>query len=838
MACRCAMWSDRLRRMAVAVALLLVVGCLPALAERRVALVIGNSAYRAAPALANPRNDAEDIAAVLQRLGFETLTALDADRTAMEKAAEEFAARTETADVALFYYAGHGLQHQGVNFLVPVDASLQSATGLRRMTRLDDILSDVRKARALRIVVLDACRDNPMSAALAAGPAAPGSSATRSIGLAKLQRTLDAPGGPSREAVRTGDIVVYAAEAGRTASDGADRNSPFTAALLRNIETEGQEVVTLMRRVATSVQQETGGEQRPELLLAVPFEFYFKPGAPQAPPTVHQLVPAARPHEAAAIEVQVEAIVAARPAAEREQARREVLVLLSDIAGRSGLKPDQIAAELPRAHARLVQMRGEIAQFRSLAEAEPGVAPFVELAAAAVASGRRPDLAAADQALAEAQARYDESIRTRREALERTRAKRAALTEQRGHIAETERRTKEAASFYLEAAKDTPDDDAEAAGRRFAMAASALLAHGTIFFANDDLREAIRLFEGEALVRLGRANAATDEQRRLLTALSALVLAELADAQTRLGGRTPGYDGAKMMVDARATYGRALRGIDIAAFPALAMDILDRRAQRDIEFGRRITKDRGRGHFAEAVGAMRTILSIQQDKSAYAGEVPRTVNNLANALKELSRRTEGAEGDRLIDEAVALYDWAVGDLERQGDEHRLPVARANLAHALTMRAARREGLAGQPDIDRAKALFAAIGAGLEQARNPRLWAIVKQHEAEMLRLVGERATAPDAKFAALKASFETWQRILPITSRETAPNDWAVLCAEMGHAIVAVLPMLDGANRKRFSDNAVGLFGNARPYFVAGGFGQDLERLDAALAVARQTAAP
>ncbi|MGE0700985.1 MAG: caspase domain-containing protein, partial [Hyphomicrobiaceae bacterium] len=273
----------------------------PAAAEKRVALVVGNSAYRSVPTLANPRNDAEDIATALKRLGFETTVALDADRAAMERAVEEFATRTETADVALFYYAGHGIQHQGLNYLVPTDANLQNAAGIRRLVRLDDIVSDARKAKALRILVLDACRDNPFADVLS--PPAQGGTPSRSTGLAKLSRSTDAaaalPGSAPAGASRGGDIVVYSAEAGRTASDGAGRNSPFTSALLRNVETEGQEVVGLMRRIAISVQNDTGGEQRPELLLSVPFEFYFKPGAPKPPPTVAERLPKAKKHEVA-----------------------------------------------------------------------------------------------------------------------------------------------------------------------------------------------------------------------------------------------------------------------------------------------------------------------------------------------------------------------------------------------------------------------------------------------------------------------------------------------------------------------------------------------------------
>src|SRR3569623_1037894 len=111
----------------------------PAFAEKRVALVIGNSEYLDVPALENPRNDAEDVAGALKRLGFETTLSLDADRDAMQAAIAEFSGRVEGADIALFYYAGHAMQHQGVNYLIPVDGNLSNAAGLRRMTKLNDI---------------------------------------------------------------------------------------------------------------------------------------------------------------------------------------------------------------------------------------------------------------------------------------------------------------------------------------------------------------------------------------------------------------------------------------------------------------------------------------------------------------------------------------------------------------------------------------------------------------------------------------------------------------------------------------------------------------------------
>ena len=178
----------------------------------------------------------------------------------MEKAIEAFATAVEDADVAVFYYAGHGMQHQGVNYLMPVDANLQSAAGLRRLTKLNDIVADVKRARTLRIMILDACRDNPLLDVLEDAPAAAASRSARSVGLAKLS-TRTAGGGDPAAAAPAGAATSSSTppRPGSTAADGRGRNSPFSAAFVRNVETEGQEVVALVRRVALSVQQETNG---------------------------------------------------------------------------------------------------------------------------------------------------------------------------------------------------------------------------------------------------------------------------------------------------------------------------------------------------------------------------------------------------------------------------------------------------------------------------------------------------------------------------------------------------------------------------------------------------
>jgi hypothetical protein len=129
-------------------------------------------------------------------------------------------------------------------------------------------------------------------------------------------------------------------------------------------------------------------------------------------------------------------------------------------------------------------------------------------------------------------------------------------------------------------------------------------------------------------------------------------------------------------------------------------------------------------------------------------------------------------------------------------------------------------------------MYEKIGRELDKEKNPRLWAAVKQNEAELLRLIGQRQTDPTRALQALKASFELYQKVLTVISKDTAPNHWAMLCAELGHTLVAALPLLGEDDKRNMGRNAVAAFEAAKRYFVAGGFGQDLEKLDGALQTA------
>ena len=157
-------------RAALAIALLIGAGLIvrPAYADKRVALVIGNSAYKNAPQLKNPSNDATDMAAALERLGFEVIRGLDTDYSAMRKLVRTFSDKLGDADVALLFYAGHGLQVAGKNYLVPIDAQIESQADLDFGTvDLDLIMHSMEADTRVNIVFLDACRDNPLAANLA-----------------------------------------------------------------------------------------------------------------------------------------------------------------------------------------------------------------------------------------------------------------------------------------------------------------------------------------------------------------------------------------------------------------------------------------------------------------------------------------------------------------------------------------------------------------------------------------------------------------------------------------------------------------------------------------------
>ena len=247
-----------------AAAIVVVAGSDAAWAERRVALVVGNSSYKAANiSLSNPRNDAQDISAVLTNLGFEVVTTIDATKRDMDFALQRFARLATDADSALFFYAGHAMQFQGRNFLMPTDAELEDEISVRYQTvGLEEVRAALDRANGVKIMILDACRNNPLADRLQKTIVGASRSVSMSRGLARIDKTQ-------------GMVVAYATAADEVAQDGQGRNSPFTTALLKRLQEPGLEIEMMFRRVAYDVNAQTGGRQRPETYISLLSEYYL-----------------------------------------------------------------------------------------------------------------------------------------------------------------------------------------------------------------------------------------------------------------------------------------------------------------------------------------------------------------------------------------------------------------------------------------------------------------------------------------------------------------------------------------------------------------------------------
>jgi uncharacterized caspase-like protein len=240
--------SQKLCRWALAAAAFLLVSE-PAFAEKRVALVLGNSNYQNVAPLANPVNDSAKIASTLKDAGFDVVDSRrDLPAAETRRALRDFADRARDADIAVVYYAGHGIEVDGGNYLIPVDARLERDTDIYdEGLSLDRILIAIEPAKKLRLVILDACRDNPFSRTMKR------TVASRAIGqgLAKVE-----PTSPNV-------LIAYSAKAGSTAADGDGQNSPFTAALSHHLTKPGLDVRRAFGFVRDEVLKTTGNRQEP-----------------------------------------------------------------------------------------------------------------------------------------------------------------------------------------------------------------------------------------------------------------------------------------------------------------------------------------------------------------------------------------------------------------------------------------------------------------------------------------------------------------------------------------------------------------------------------------------
>lgn len=263
-------------------AALLVAGPSSSATQRRVALVVGMGQYASVPSLPNPPRDAKSIADKLAALGFEVDRHIDSDYRDFAKALREFGIKAQGADVAVVYYAGHGMQVERENYLIPIDARLDRERDLLyEAMPLERVLGEVSQARTLGIVILDACRNNPFLEKLA-----------RKVQVARARAVPAAAGLARVDETPKDTLVAMATRADGLAEDGEGEHSPYTAALLANLDEPGLELGLFFRRVRDQVLKATSGRQEPFTFGSLGAEpFYFNPLPPNGPPVVPPLAP-------------------------------------------------------------------------------------------------------------------------------------------------------------------------------------------------------------------------------------------------------------------------------------------------------------------------------------------------------------------------------------------------------------------------------------------------------------------------------------------------------------------------------------------------------------------
>jgi|GEM_PF-1273163 len=252
---------------------------------RKVALVIGAADYLDQQPLANPVRDAAAVAGKLKGIGFDVIEVVNPTVDNLRDAEDDFLDAALDADIALFYFAGHSIQIGDVNYLIPVDARLEDPRSVRReLVDVSRLVSRLDRLAKAKIIILDACRNNPfldrvaeVADATATGNAQSGPVQTASRGLAPLSTFSEAVEvKQAEEGEAYGTVIAYAAAAGRTASDGDGEHSPYTTALLTRLDEPGLEVGRMFRAVAGDVLKNTNGAQRPEYLVRLTNEVYFR----------------------------------------------------------------------------------------------------------------------------------------------------------------------------------------------------------------------------------------------------------------------------------------------------------------------------------------------------------------------------------------------------------------------------------------------------------------------------------------------------------------------------------------------------------------------------------
>ncbi len=372
----------------------------PALAERRVALVMGADKYETLRPLANAVNDARAIERALEALGFEVTSETDRDLRRMRRALADFREDGAGADVALIYFAGHGVEIAGVNSLLPVDADASSRQALEQTSLpLEELRETVAAVAPVGLIVLDACRNDPF-----------GTTAADGRGATALSVSADVRPGLGRVGRAENVLFAFAAAPGRTAGDGDGENSPFTGALARYLATDGLEIRSVLTLVQQAVYDATEGAQLPYVESGLP-ALFFAAQRGELPERERLLLAMADVTPQMRAEVEAVASDADMPLAPLYAA-----LLSADLASRD---PDDRRVELEAAASAFVKVRGEM---RALSSDDPAVTVLRLRAEERLAVGAFAEVHAALSEAAELDARSRRSLRANLDARTRSEA--------------------------------------------------------------------------------------------------------------------------------------------------------------------------------------------------------------------------------------------------------------------------------------------------------------------------------------------------------------------------------------------------------------------------------
>lgn len=770
-------------------------------ALKGVALVIGQSKYQHITPLANPGNDARAIEKLLEDLGFQVTGVTDRDAKKLVRDLERFAEDAEEADVAVVYYSGHGIEAGGENWLVPVDADLDSLDDVgERLVPLSGILDSLKATVPVTILFIDACRSNPFPPGAIAKK--DGATLPMSAGGLGVPRGFAQVASDANESL--GTIIGFAAEPGQPALDGEKgANSPYTAAILRHLSAlQGEEFGLVMRMVTEEVYLKTKTQQRPWVNESLRKQLFF--GAP---------VEEAKGDDALITGERRKLLltIAGLPGSDRKRVEtiaKSDGVPLDTLYGVLRAMGEQDLPKDPESldkvlKAQAAKLKSIMTERQALASDDPEIARLAAAADRAVAEGA---LTTARGFLDEAKQKVEASRATIEDVEAQVKAKRtanAALLVKSAETAELDFDHLAAAGDYASAFDWVKDADRPLAAKYKTYEADALQTHGEQKGDKASLTNAIAAYEAalalapraeqpvqwakttnnlaNTLLILGQSQADPAALEKAVTtyreALSELTreraALDWAQAQNNLGSALLALgereSGTARLQEARGVFRKALEVRTRGATPVAWAETQNNIGNVLAEIGKRKSGTADLHMAVRAYEEALTAVTREPQPLTWA----RLKNNLGGALRVLGSRESGSAS---LQKAVAAYNDALGEFTRE----RLPMdwaaTQSNLGNALLSLGERETGTAS------IEAAIAAFRAALEEAtreRVPLQWAAFTNNLGTALQTLGERKT--DTKL--LEEAVLVFRAALEERQREHVPLDWAESRTNLGGAL-------------------------------------------------------